>query len=115
MTYICAACLEGYTQCALTKTAYNNAACIGKRLYEMAKSKGHLDWQLERLKQVNNELLVLTLTNQSSETASSTVTPPPYNAKGGSTETWPTLAPYTDNNVYMEDASDEATTNLYGE
>ena len=104
--------------CTLTKTVYNNTAHIRKHLHEMAKSKDHLNCkkrQLEMSKQLNNDLLALTPINQSPVTVSFTVTPPPYNAERGSTETWPTPAPYTDNNVHMGDVGDEATTKLYRE
>ena len=118
MTYICTAHLEGYAKHPLTKTEYNNAAHIGKHLHEMAKSKDHLNYKkrwLETSKQLNDNLLALTPTNQPPATVSSTVSPPPYNAEGGSAEMQPTLALYTDNNVQMGDASDEATAKLYRE
>ena len=39
----------------------------------------------------------------------------PSSTEGGSAETWPTLALYTDNNVHMGDADNAATAKLYGE
>ena len=63
--------------------------------------------------QLNSELSVLALTNQSSMTASPAVTPPPYNPEGGPTEMWPALAPYSDGDVYMGNVNDLVTDDLY--
>ena len=66
-------------------------------------------------KQLDDDLLVLTLTNQLPVTASSAITSPPYNVEGGSTETWPTPAPYNNDNVHMGDTGDGVTAELYRE
>ena len=52
-------------------------------------------------------------TNQPSATASSAVTLPPYNPEGGSTETWPVPAPYSDGDVHMGNVDDSVTDDLY--
>ena len=62
---------------------------------------------------LDSELSVITLTNQPSVTASPTVTPPPYNSEGGSTEMQPVPAPYSDSDIHMGNIDDSVTDDLY--
>ena len=64
-------------------------------------------------KQLDEELSVLMPVNLSSAATDFSVTPPPYNAEGVSTETWPMLAPYKDSDIPMLDVNDSVTDNLY--
>ena len=52
-------------------------------------------------------------TTQPSATTSPVITPPPYDKEGGSTETRPTPAPYSDGDVLMENVNDSVTDDLY--
>ena len=115
MSYIHAVQLEGYAKHAPAKMAHSDASQIRKHLHEMAKTKDHLGCErmwVEMLRQLNKELSVWAPTNQLSVTDFS-VTPPPYNAKGGSTETWPVLAPYKASNIHMGDVDDSVTNDIY--
>ena len=62
---------------------------------------------------LDSELLVIAPTNQPSATTSSAVTPPPCDNEGGSTETRPALAPYSDGDVLMGNIDDSVTNDLY--
>ena len=63
-------------------------------------------------KQLDKGLLELAPTTQLPVTVSSTVAPPPYNAEGGSTETWPMLALNNNSNILMGDINNKATNEL---
>ena len=52
-------------------------------------------------------------TTQPSVMTSPVVTPPPYDKEGGSTETRPMPAPYSDGNVLMDIVDDSVTDDLY--
>ena len=52
-------------------------------------------------------------TTQPSAMTSSVIAPPPYDKEGGSTETKPALAPYSDGDVLMGNVDDSVTDNLY--
>ena len=56
---------------------------------------------------------MISLTNQLSATTSSAVSPPPCDNDGGSTETRPTLAPYSDHDVLMHNVDDSVTNDVY--
>ena len=116
VTYTHAARLEEYAMHALTKIAHSNASQLRKHLHEMAKPKDRLNHRKQWLvafKQLDTELSVQAPTNQSSMTASSAVTPHPFNTEKSPTETWPTLAPYANGNVHMGNINDSMTDNLY--
>ena len=71
VTYTCAACLEEYATCMLTKMAHSNASWLRKWLLETAKSKDILHCQkrwLATSTRLNVELSVLAPTNQPSMT-----------------------------------------------
>ena len=82
----------------------------------MAQTKDHLDcrkgWLIESTK-LDSELSMLSLTTQLSATTSSIVTPPPYDKEGGPTKMRPTLAPYSDSDVLMDNVNDSITDDLY--
>ena len=111
-----AAKVEEYAAHALAKTAYSSASWLGKHLHETAWTKDHLDhWKQRFLEstKLDSELLVIALTNQLSVTTSSAIAPPPCDNEGGSTETRPALAPYSDGDVLIGNVDDSVTDNLY--
>ena len=111
-----AAKIEEYAAYALAKTAHSSASQLGKHLLKTAQTKDHLNHQklqlIESMK-LDSELLMISLTTQLSVTTSSIVTPPPCEKEGGSTETRPTLAPYSDGDVLMGNIDDSVTDDLY--
>ena len=62
---------------------------------------------------LDSELLMISPTTQPSVMTSSVATPPPYDKEGGSTETKPALAPYSDGDVLMGNVNDSVTDDLY--
>ena len=52
-------------------------------------------------------------TNQPSAMTSPTITPPPCDTEGGSIETRPAPATYSDGNVLMGNVDDSVTNDLY--
>ena len=66
-------------------------------------------------RQLDEELLAIVLTNQLSVTTGSSVTAPPSNTEEGSTEMWPSLAPYNNSDGHIGDVGDEITDELYRE
>ena len=60
------------------------------------------------LRQLNEALLAIMLTNQPPATTDHSVTPPPFNAEGGSTGMWPAPALYNDD-VHMGEVEDLVT------
>ena len=62
---------------------------------------------------LDSELSMISLTNQPSAMTSSVIAPSPCDNEGGSTETRPTLAPYSDSDVLMDNVDDSVTDDLY--
>ena len=56
---------------------------------------------------------MISLTTQLSVMTSPIITPPPYDKEGGSTETRPTPALYSDGDVLMGNIDDSITNDLY--
>ena len=111
-----AARIEEYAVCALAKTAHSSTSQLGKRLHETAQTKDHLDRRKRRLiksMKLDSELSMISPTTQPSATTSSVVAQPPCDKEGGSTETRPTPAPYSDGNVLMGNVDDSVTNDLY--
>ena len=111
-----AARIEEYTVHALAKTAHSSASQLGKHLHEMAQTKDHLDRPKRRLiefTKLDFELSMISPTTQPSATTSSVVAQPPCDKEGGSTETRPALAPYSDGDVLMGNIDDSVTNDLY--
>ena len=108
--------IEEYTACALTKTVHSSTSRLGKHLHKMAQTKDHLDrqkqWLIESMK-LDSELLIISPTNQPSVMTSSIVAPPPCDNERGSAEMRPTLAPYSDGNILMDNVNDSVTNDLY--
>ena len=103
-------------QRALAKMAHSSASQLGKCLHEMAWTKDCLDCQKQQLvesSKLDSELSVIAPTNQLSVTASSTVAFPPCNPEGGSTNTQPAPAPYSNGDIHMGNINDSVTNNLY--
>ena len=118
LSYTCTACLEGYTKCALAKMAHSDASHLGKHLHKMAKTRDCPSCkkaQLDMSRQLDKELSAITLTNQLSATAGSSIMAPPSTTEEGSTEMWPAPAPYNDGDVLMGEVSDKVTDKLYGD
>ena len=94
-----AARIEEYTARALAKTVHSSASLLGKCLHKTAQTKDRLDrrkrWLIESTK-LDSELSMISLTTQPSATTSSVVAQPPCDKEGGSTETRPALALYSD-------------------
>ena len=111
-----AARIEEYTVCALAKTAHSSASRLGKHLHEMAWTKDRLDrrkrWLIESTK-LDSELSMISPTTRLSATTSSIIAQPPCDKEGGSTETRPALAPYSDGDILMGNVDDSVTDNLY--
>ena len=93
VTLTCTARLEEYAAHALDKTAHSSTSRLRKHLHEMARTKDCLDcwkWRLVESTWLDSELLVQAPTNQSSMTASSAITPHPFNPEKSPTEMyWP--------------------------
>ena len=62
---------------------------------------------------LDSELSMISLTTQPSAMTSSVVAQPPCDKEGGSTETRPALALYSDGNVLMGNVDDSVTNDLY--
>ena len=58
---------------------------------------------------LDSELSMISLTTQPSATTSSVIAPPPCDMEGGSTETRPTPALYSDSDVLMGNVNDSVT------
>ena len=116
VTLTCATKIEEYAVCALAKTAHSSASLLGKHLHETAQTKDHLNRQRRRLiesTKLDSELSMISPTTQPSATTSSVIVQPPCDKEGGSTETRPALAPYSDGNVLMGNVDDSVTDDLY--
>ena len=108
--------IEEYAVHALSKTAHSSASRLGKHLHKTAQTKDHLDCQKRRLiksMKLDSELSMISPTTQPSATTSSVVAQPPCDKEGGSTETRPALALYSDGNILMGNIDDSVTDNLY--
>ena len=82
----------------------------------MAWTKDRLDRQKRQLiesTKLDSELSMISLTTQPSVTTSSVITQPPCDKEGGSTETRPAPAPYSDSDVLMGNVDDSVTDDLY--
>ena len=116
VTLTCTTKIEEYAVRALAKTVHNSTSLLGKHLHETAWTKDRLDHQKQRLiksTKLDSELLIISPTTQPFETTSSIIAPPPCDKEGGSTETRPTLAPYSDSDILMGNIDDSVTNNLY--
>ena len=111
-----AARIEEYAVRALAKTAHSSASQLGKRLHEMARTKDHLNRRkrplIESMK-LDSELSMISPTTQPSATTSSVIAQPPCDKEGGSTETRPAPAPYSDGGVLKGNVDDSVTNDLY--
>ena len=96
-----AARIEEYAVHALAKTAHSSASQLGKCLHKTAQTKDRLNCQKQQLEstKLDSELSVITPTSQLSAMTSPTITPPPCDNEGGSTEMRPAPAPYSNGNV----------------
>ena len=82
----------------------------------MAQTKDCLNHQKRQLiesTKLDSELLMISPTTQPSVMTSSVVAQPPCDKEGGSMETRPALAPYSDGNVLMGNVDDSVTNDLY--
>ena len=82
----------------------------------MAQTKDHLNHQKQLLiesTKLDSELSMISPTNQPSAMTSSVIAPPPCDNEGGSTETRPTPAPYSNGNVLMDNVDDSVTDDVY--
>ena len=116
VTLTCAARIEEYAVCALAKTAHSSASRLGKHLHETAQTKDRLDCrkrQLIKSMKLDSELSMISLTTQPSATTSSVIAQPPCDKEGGSTETRPAPAPYSDGDIFMDNVDDSVTDDLY--
>ena len=108
--------VEEYAARALAKMAHSSTSQLGKYLHETAWTKDRLNHQKRQLiesTKLDSELSMISLTTQPSAMTSSIVAPPPCDKEGGSTETRPTLAPYSDSDVLMGNIDDSFTDDLY--
>ena len=108
--------IEEYTVHALAKMAQSSASQLGKCLHEMAQTKDRLNHRKQLLiefMKLDSELSMISPTNQPSVTTISVITPPPCDNEGGSTETRPTPALYSDGDVLMDNVNDSFTDDLY--
>ena len=116
VTLTCAARIEEYAVRALAKTAHSSASQLGKRLHETAQTKDCLDcrkrWLIKSTK-LDSELSMISLTTQPSVMTSSVIAQPPCDKEGGSTETRPVPAPYSDSYVLIGNFDDSVTNDLY--
>ena len=111
-----AARIEEYAVRALAKMAHSSTSQLGKHLHETAWTKDCLNcWKRRLIKsmKLDSELLMISPTTQPSVMTSSIVAQPPCDKEGGSTETRPTPAPYSDGDVLMGNINDSITNNLY--
>ena len=111
-----AARIEEYAVRALAKMAHCSASRLGKCLHEMAQTKDSLDHQKRRLiesTKLDSELSMMSPTTQPSAMTSSVITQPPCDKEGGSTETRPTPALYSDSDILMGNVDDSITNDLY--
>ena len=111
-----AARIEEYVVHALAKTAHSSASRLGKCLHEMAQTKDRLNHRKRRLiesTKLDSELSMISPTTQPSAMTSSVIAQPPCDKEGGSTETRPAPAPYSDGNVLMGNVNDSVTNDLY--
>ena len=82
----------------------------------MAWTKDCLDHQKRQLiesMKLDSELSMISPTTQLSATTSSVVAQPPCDKEGGSTETRPTPALYSDGDILMGNVDDSITDDLY--
>ena len=82
----------------------------------MAQTKDRLDHRKQQLiesTKLDSELSMISLTTQPSAMTSSVIAQPPCDKEGGSTETRPAPAPYSDGNVLMGNIDDSVTDDLY--
>ena len=101
---------------ALAKTAHSSTSQLGKCLHETAQTKDRLDRQKRQLiesTKLDSELLMISPTTQPSAMTSSIVTQPPCDKEGGSTETRPAPALYSDGDVLTDNVNDSVTNKLY--
>ena len=111
-----AARIEEYAVRALAKMAHSSTSQLGKCLHKTARTKDRLNCQKQRLiesMKLDSELSMISQTTQPSVMTSSIVTQPPCDKEGGSTETRPTPAPYSDGDVLMGNVNDSITNDLY--
>ena len=116
VTLTCAARIEEYAVHALAKTAHSSASRLGKCLHETARTKDCLDRQKRQLiesTKLDSELSMISPTTQPSATTSSVIAQPPCDKEGGSTETRPALAPYSNGDILMGNVNDSVTDDLY--
>ena len=112
----CTARMEEYAVRALAKMAHSSASRLGKHLHEMARTKDRLDCRKRQLiesTKLDSELSMISPTTQPSLTTSSVFTQPPCDKEGGSTETRPAPAPYSDSDILMGNVDDSVTNDLY--
>ena len=112
----CAARIEEYVVCALAKMAHSSASRLGKCLHETARAKDCLNRRKRQLiesMKLDSELSMISPTTQPSATTSSVIAQPPCDKEGGSTETRPAPAPYSDGDVLMGNVDDSVTDDLY--
>ena len=69
-------------------------------------------WLIESTK-LDSELSMISLTTQLSAMTSSVIAQPPCDKEGGSTETRPAPAPYSDSDILMDNVNDSVTDDLY--
>ena len=108
--------IEEYVVHALSKTVHSSASRLGKHLHEMARTKDCLDHQKQWLiksTKLDSELSMISPTTQPSVMTSSIIAQPPCDKEGGSTETRPALAPYSDGDILMGNIDDSVTDDLY--
>ena len=108
--------VEEYAVCALAKTAHSSASQLGKCLHKTAQTKDRLNCQKQQLLEstkLDSELSVITPTSQLSAMTSPTITPPPCDTEGGSTDMRPALTPYSDSDILMGNVDDSVTNDLY--
>ena len=116
VTLTCASRIEDYAVCALAKMAHSSASLLGKRLHEMAWTKNHLNHrkrQLIKSMKLDSELSMISPTTQPSVMTSSVIAQPPCDKEGGSTETRPAPALYSDGDILMDNVDDSVTNDLY--
>ena len=108
--------IEEYAVHALAKTAHSSTSLLGKHLHETARTKDCLDRRKRQLiesTKLDSELSMISPTTQLSATTSSAIAQPPCDKEGGSTETRPAPAPYSDGDVLMDNVNDPVTDDLY--
>ena len=116
VTLTCATKIEEYMVHALAKMAHSNASLLGKHLHETAWTKDCLDRrkrQLIKSTKLDSELSMISPTTQPSVMTSSVVAQPPCDKEGGSTETRPAPALYSDGDILMGNVNDSVTDDLY--